>query len=390
MLDQAVFHAEVGAAAPALAYLVSEDWYFMSHRLPMAQAAQKAGYRVHVLTHVTAHGRAIEALGFTLHPLPWRRGGMNPLRLLALAARVRRLYRKIAPALVHHVSMEGVVVGSLAAAGLPMARVNGLNGLGFPFVSRSRGGALARGAMRLLLRALLTTRYGTVLVQNPDDRALVEALGVEPERITLIPGSGVDIARLRPLPEPAGPVTLAFVGRLLDYKGIRTVVAAQQKLETRGRPVRLLIAGTPDPANPTSVPADEIETWRRLPDIAVLGHVDDIRTVWAEAHVAVLPSRREGIPKTLLEAAACGRPLIAADAPGCREVVRHGITGLLVPPDNTAALVKAIDRLAADPLLRYRLGRAARDLVEREFSDRRVAAEVIALYRKLGGGSAAA
>lgn len=369
--------------APVLAYLVTEDWYFVSHRLPMARAAQAAGFQVHVLTNVTKHGQIIEDLGFTLHPLPWKRGRAKPLAKLALMAQVRRLYRALKPAIVHHVAAEAVVVGSLAALGMRMGRVNAFTGLGFPFVSTSRLGAAARGVMLGLFRALLGAPNSVVLVQNPDDRDLVHTLGVAPETICLIPGSGVDTDTMPVLPEPQGPVTMAFVGRLLAYKGVRNVVAAQQALHKRGVAVRLLIAGTPDPANPTSVSTEEIEAWKALPGVQVLGHVTDIRRVWAEAHVAVLPSRREGVPKSLLEAAAYGRPLIAADAPGCREITRTDVSGILVPPDDEAALTAAIERLAADADLRRRLGAGARKLVEDEFSSARVVADTAALYRRL-------
>lgn len=378
-----------GTAPPVLAYLVTEDWYFVSHRLPMARAAQAAGFQVHVLTNVTNHGRVIEDLGFTLHPLPWRRGSMNPFAVLALVRRVRRLYRRLRPALVHHVAAEAVVVGSLAALGLPMARVNAFTGLGFPFVSKSRAGALARAIMRGLFRWLLAAPDGIVLVQNPDDGALIRALGGAPE-IVMIPGSGVDTDTMQALPEPDAPITMAFVGRLLDYKGIRVVVAAQQALQRRGVPVHLLIAGTPDPANPTSVTDAEIETWKALPGVVVLGHVSDIRKVWTQAHIAVLPSRREGIPKSLLEAAAYGRPLIAADAPGCREIAHPEVSGLLVPPDDAPALAAAIERLATDATLRRRLGAGARGLVERDYSSTRIVADTTALYRRLAGPSAGA
>src|SRR6266849_3131743 len=187
-----------------------------------------------------------------------------------------------------------------------------------------------------------------------------------PRRIVLIPGSGVDTVTLRPLPEPSGPMTIAFVGRLLADKGIRTLIEAQRQLRSKG--INLLIAGTPDPANPASVSQAEAEAWGREPGITWLGHVDDISSVWARAHIAVLPSRREGLPKSLLEAAACGRPMVATDVPGCREIAIAGETGLLVPPDQAQALAAAIETLAAAPELRARFGRAARRLAEERFA----------------------
>jgi glycosyltransferase involved in cell wall biosynthesis len=370
---------------PVLAYLVSEDWYFVSHRLPMARAAQRAGYDVHVVTNVSKHGGIIEELGFKLHAVPWRRGGMNPVSVLALIARVRDVYRGIAPALVHQVALEPTVFGSLAAAGLRMPRINALAGLGFAFTSQTRSAGLTRAVLVRLLKVLLDRPHTTVLVQNPDDRDVMRSLGIAADRIRVIPGSGVDTVRLQPLPEPEGAITAAFVGRLLDDKGIRTLVAAHQLLNRRGRRIRLLVAGLPDPANPTSVPAAELDEWKRQPGLHLLGHVADVSKVWAEAHIAVLPSRREGLPKSLLEAAACGRPIVATDVPGCREIARQDVNALLVPPDDAVALADAIERMAGDSDLRRALGNQGRLLVEQEFSEQRIGEQVVALYDRVTG-----
>jgi glycosyltransferase involved in cell wall biosynthesis len=370
---------------PRLLYLVSEDWYFRSHRLPMALAAQQAGYEVHVATHVQADGGAIEALGFTLHPLAWRRGSTNPFDRLRLIGDVRRLYRTLKPDLVHHVALEAAVIGSLASVGLGVRTLNALAGLGFVFTSRTPKALLTGFLVRGLMRVLLTRRHAAVLVQNEDDRAAIAALGVGEDRIFLIPGSGVDTDQLMPLPEPAGPVTAAFVGRLLDDKGVRTLLAAHELLAKRGEPVRLLLAGEPDPANPASIPPDEIASWKLREGVEVLGQVADIRDVWAAAHIAVLPSRREGMPKSLLEAAACGRAIVATNVPGCRAVARDGVNALLVPPDDPAALADAIGYLARDPVLRQTFATAGRRLVEDEFSSMRIGRETVALYDKLLG-----
>ena len=372
-------------AAPRLVYLVTEDWYFLSHRLPMAKAAQAAGYEVHVLTNVTGHERAIAALGFHVHPVEWRRGSMNPLGLLTMVRAIRRRYRALAPDLVHHVALQPTVVGSLAATGLPMACLNAVTGWGFAFVSPKARARVARRALEWLLPRLLNRPRAAALVQNTDDRAALAGLGVQADRIFLIPGSGVDVDELQPLPEPEGAVTVGFVGRLLDSKGLRTLVAAQELLAHRGRAVRLLIAGAPDPANPNSIPPAEIATWKARSGVELLGHVADIGAVWAAAHIAVLPSRREGLPKSLLEAAACGRPIVATDVPGCRAIAREGVNALLVPADDAAALADAIDRLAQDTELRRRFGAASRRLAEDEFSSQRIGRETVALYDRLLG-----
>ena len=368
---------------PVLIYLVTEDWYFLSHRLPMALAARRAGYKVHVATRVSKCGEQIEKYGFTLHPLDWKRGSINPLNILSIVRQVRYVYRQVRPDIVHHVALQPSVIGSLAAIQLPMRKLNALAGLGFVYTSRSFSVRAIKQFMSILLRMLFNNSLSAVLVQNPDDRAAMTELGVASGRTYLIAGSGIDTKEMTMLPEPNGIVTVAFVGRLLDDKGVRPLVAAHQLMTQRGQQVRLLIAGDPDAANPASIPASEIARWKRLPHVEVLGHVTDVKSVWARAHIAVLPSRREGLPLSLLEAAAYGKPIVATDVPGCREIARHGTNAFLVPVDDLASLAGALTVLAQDPALRRQLGAAGREIAEKEFSSARIGREIVDLYDRL-------
>jgi glycosyltransferase involved in cell wall biosynthesis len=373
---------------PRLLYVVTEDWFFLSHRLPMARAAQAAGFKVHVATNVADGAAAIAREGFVLHPVRFWRGRLSPVATIATILSLRRIHRAVAPDLVHHVALQPTILGSLAALGRRVARVNAITGLGYAFISVSAKARVMRAVIGILLRRLLDRDRSVALVQNPDDRDLLSGLGIAAERIVLIPGSGVDVVALTPMPEPPGAVTAAFVGRLLDDKGIRTLVAAHRLLRRNGIAVELLIAGTPDPANPASVSQAEAAAWSHEPGVTWLGHVDDIATVWARAHMAVLPSRREGLPKSLLEAAACGRPMVATDVPGCREVAIPNETGLLVPPDDADALAAAIEQLAHSPELRARFGRAARRLAEERFAADAIGRAVLGLYLRLVAGPA--
>src|SRR5919198_738547 len=306
---------------------------------PMRPAARNAGFEVHVATRIDRHGAAIEAAGFHLHPISWRRGSLDPRDLIRVVREVRKLYRKLKPDLAHHVALPAAVIGSLAATGLPVVCLNALTGLGTMFIDDRARVRVARAPVRLALRSLLNRSRAAVLVQNLDDRAVMERLGVDRDRIALIPGSGGDVGAMAPSPEPAGPITIAFVGRLVGSKGIRTLLVAHERLIQRGREVQLIIA--------------------------------------------VLPSHREGLPLSLLEAAACGRPLIATDVPGCRDIARADLNALVVPLEDAEALADAIERLALDPQLRRKFGKAGRELVEREFSSQRIGRDLIALYRRL-------
>lgn len=379
--------AASSAARPRLLYVVTEDWYFLSHRLPMARAARDAGFEVHVAANVTNCAAAIAREGFILHAVPFARGKLSPGSILRPVRALRRVHREVKPAIIHHVALQASVLGALAAFGSRAPCVHAMTGLGFTFTAT---GAKARTTQRFVLGILrwLFDRPGhVVLVQNPDDRAMFEKLGIAPDRLALIPGSGVDTDRLKPTPEPPGAVTLGFVGRLLEDKGIRTLIEAHKALRSAGADVRLLIAGTPDPANPASVSEAEARQWSGLPGVTWLGQVADIPGFWAQAHIAVLPSRREGLPLSLLEAAACGRSMVATDVPGCREIVVPGETGLLVPADDAPALAHAIRTLAESSDLRRRYGANARLRVIERFSAAEIGHVIVALYRKLVAAS---
>jgi glycosyltransferase involved in cell wall biosynthesis len=377
--------ADPGAAksAPRLLYVVTEDWAFLSHRLPMARAARDAGFEVHVATKVNNGAAAIEAERFILHPIPFARGSLSPLAALGTVAALRRVHRTVAPALTHHVAVQACVLGMMATLGRKPRCVNAFIGLGYSFTANTAKAWALRRLIGAVLRFLVDRDGCVALVQNGDDRSTLMSLGIPKSRIALIPGSGVDVTRFSPMPEPDGPPTFGFVGRLLDDKGVRTLVAANRLLRARGVETRLLIAGTPDPANPASVTEQEAKSWNAEPGIHWLGHVDDIAGLWAKAHVAVLPSRREGLPLSLMEAAACGRAMIATDVPGCREIVLEGQTGLLVPVDDAPALAEAMSSLVTAPDLRTRYAAAARKLVIERFAADIIGRQIVQLYRRL-------
>ena len=377
--------ADLALAGRTVLFLVTEDWYFWSHRLPLARAAQEAGARVVVATRVDAHGARLAAEGFEVVALPFDRSGLSPRRDLRTLRAIVRAYRAVRPDLVHHVALKPVVYGSLAAAWTRVpAVVNAIAGMGFVFASTGRKARLLRGLTKAALALAARGRATHMIVQNDDDRQLlVSELRVPAARIAVIRGSGVDLQAFPATPEPPGrPLVAVCVARMLWDKGIGDLVEAARLLRQQGIDLRVRLVGGTD-ANPASIPEATLQAWAAEGVVDVVGRSDDIAGEYARAHIAVLPSYREGLPKSLLEAGACGRAMVATDVPGCRDVCRPGVTGLLVPPRDPAALAAALTRLATDPALRQRLGIQARRLIETEFTDRHVAAATLDLYLRL-------
>lgn len=368
-------------------YLVTEDWYFCSHRLGIARAARDAGARVIVATRTGAHRGGLEAEGFAVVPLPWRRRSRNLLQELAALSRIVRAYRKERPDVVHHVAVKPAVYGGVAAAlsGHPR-QVNAIAGFGYVSTSTQLRARVLRPVVRAAYRRLLDRPEARVVVQNPDDEdALVSGRLFDASRVRVIRGSGVDVSRFRPTPPAPGPVTAMLAARMLWSKGVGEAVEASRLLRARGSGVRVVLVGDPDDENPETVPRTALCRWVDEGLVEWRGHREDMAAEWATAHVGLLPSYREGLPKSLLEAAACALPLVAADVPGCREIVRDGENGILVPARSAAPIADALERLEGDAGLRRRMGEAGRALVERHFAERIVIEQTLALYAELTG-----
>jgi glycosyltransferase involved in cell wall biosynthesis len=373
---------------PQLLFLVTEDWYFCSHRLALGRAAVAAGYEVTVATRVRHHGDEIRRAGMSVVPLPWTRKIRNPFYELRTLVSLYRLYRRDRPDVVHHVALKPVLYGSLVARLARTRRVvNAVAGFGYSFVPGQKRAALARRMLRASFRRLCNRAGTRVLVQNPDDeRVLRESDTVDADRLVVIPGSGVDTDRFAPSgdEEVPGVPRVTMVSRMIWSKGAGDFVEAAKLLRGRGVEFEAVLVGGPDPENPQSIPEETLRSWDAEGAVVWLGHRDDVEAVWARSHVAVLPTfYGEGLPKTLLEAAACGRAMVATDAPGCREIVVDGHNGLFVPGKNPVALADAIEQLLADPDRRRAMGRAARATVVELFSESVVIDRVLALYRTM-------
>lgn len=367
-------------------FFVTDDWYFCSHRLPLAVAAKEAGYDVAIATRIQNHGDKIRQHGLRIIPLNLRRRSKNPFAGLVWWWTIRRIYKKERPDIVHHVAIRPVFYGGLATYFNKRIKVvNAIAGLGFVFTSNSLLAKILKPLIRFSLKRILSRRQSLTIVQNPDDAAmLTDRLKLDKDRVSLIKGAGVNLDVYRHSPEPGGPVSIGLVSRMLWAKGIGEFVKAVALLKNQGYEFRAILAGTPDPENPSSIPEVTLREWHDGSTIEYKGHVEDIPALWAESNIAILPSSYgEGIPKCLIEAAACGKPIIATDTPGCREIVKNGVNGILVAPKNVEALSSAIKTLLDNKDLRNKMGAEGRRMVENEFSESIVIQATLQCYARL-------
>lgn len=365
------------------------DWYLYNFRRSLAMSLQRQGYEVLLISPTGPYGDKLRTLGLRWEPVPMARRSLNPLREAALLWYLVHLLRRERPTLMHGFTIKCAVYGSLAArlAGVP-ARVNAVAGMGYVFTSPQMKARLLRPVVRSLLRLALGGRGARLILQNADDVALFQQAGlVDPENIRLIRGSGVNCAQLAMAAQTKVPgdgrMRVLLASRLLWDKGLAEFVAAVRQLRLQGCAIHAMLAGTPDQGNPAAVPEATIHGWVAEGVVTWLGHVDDMASLLASVDVVVLPSHREGLPRTLVEAAACGLPLITTDVPGCREVVSDGVDGLLVPKGNSEALAQAIRRLREDPELAHRLGDAARLKARAQFDERIVIQRTLEVYAEL-------
>ncbi|PWB60139.1 MAG: glycosyltransferase family 1 protein [Bradyrhizobiaceae bacterium] len=369
---------------PKLLYLVTEDWFFVSHFLPMARAARAAGLEVVVATRLREQAARIAAEGFRTVSLESERRSLGPIEIGRSIARMAAIVRAERPDIVHCIALRMVALGGLAAkAAGARALVLAPTGLGHLWIENGPVERIGRAATRAVVGRWLRGPRTRYLFENRDDP---REFGLDPDGpdVTLIGGAGVAADAAAPTAEPpAPPLRVAVVSRMLRPKGIAEAVAAVRRAREIGAAVELSLYGTPDPSNRRSCSEAELRAWSAEPGVAWRGRTDDVAGVWRGHHVAMLLSYREGTPRSLVEAAAAGRPIVATDVPGCREVVRDGIEGLLVPARDTEQAAQALVRLAGDAALRARMGAAAHARFRAAFTEEAVGRAVTGLYREL-------
>jgi glycosyltransferase involved in cell wall biosynthesis len=371
---------------PKILFLATEDWFFASHFLPLVKAARDCSLDVVVAARVDRHRQMLEAAGCRVIALPVRRHSLGPASLWREVVAIARLMRSEHPDIVHCIALRMVVLGGIAARITGVKRlVLAVTGLGTLWTNKDASAVAARSFTRWVLRRL-ALRGACLVFENHDDP---REFGLNPDaaNVAVVPGAGVDPAAFPPAQEPPSPpVRFAVVARMLRTKGIAESVEATRRVRAEGHAIELHLFGTPDPANRDSCTALELKAWAAEPGIYWHGAADDVARIWRDHHVALLLTYREGLPRALVEATASARPVIATDVPGCREVVRDGLEGLLVPPRQAEAAALAMRRLATDERLRQRMGEAAHIRFRQYFTEAHVREKIGGLYRSLAAG----
>ncbi|TVR18852.1 MAG: glycosyltransferase family 1 protein [Balneolaceae bacterium] len=370
-----------------LLLVVNVDWFFLSHRLPIAQAAKEAGFDVTIAAADTGLSYKITDAGLRFVNLPFLEKKQPFFSELRMIGRLKNLYKNLQPDIVHHVTIRPVLYGSIAArlAGVPVL-INALSGLGYVYTGNSTKNKLLRLILHIMLRTGLKHKNSALILQNRDDIELFRERNiVQQVQIELIRGSGVNTDLYKPMvaEEKRGKAQVALVGRMLRDKGVIEFIEAAKTLLEKGVNADFHLYGAPYASNPTSISAHEMKTLTEPKGIHYHGAVENIAEELNKIDIVCLPSYREGLPKSLLEAASAGKPVVATNVPGCREIVEVGKNGYLVEPRNSDDLAEKLELLILNPELHGKFGQYGRRKVLSEFSEEIIVEQTLGLYSKL-------
>lgn len=364
-------------------FIINDPAYFVLHRLPIAIAAREQGYEIHLAGGDLNVLPQIRDLNFEYHFIPIARSGRNIFIEMKTLIALYFLMRRLKPSIVHLITIKPVLYGALVArlAKVP-AVVAAITGLGYVFTNQHAETRLLRRVVVLLYRHAFRHKNLKVLFENVDDENALLALGVLKKEQSVLIRGGVDLTQYIYNHEPETPPVVVLASRLLKDKGVLEYVEAAKLLKKSGLNARFLLAGYPDPGNPSSISEAQLKEWVFAQDIEYIGY-QNTATLFSQVHLVVLPSYREGLPRVLVEAAACGRAIVTTDVPGCRAAITPGKTGLLVNVQDVASLAEGIRTLLTNPDLRKNMGMEGRKLAEAEFDIRKIVAEHLRVYQML-------
>ena len=359
-------------------YFISEDWVFLNHRFDLAKKIISSGFKLSLITKVSNYKKEIEEEKINVINLKTERGSLNIRKSFKDIYKIFKIYKKLKPDIVHHFGIRQIVHGNIAArlAGIKNS-YNSITGLGSVFIS---GNIILKFFILTVLKISLLFKKSYILVQNKYDFDFVKKKLPNKNNI-LLPASGVDTNKFLQTKEPKGNVIFLFASRIIKDKGIIELIEATKQLKSQKKKFELYIAGSPDFQNKSTISHVQLKTWESLGYIRYLGLVKDMEQLYKKVHVGILPSYREGLPKSLLEAASSGKPIITTDVPGCNEIVKNEFNGLIVPPKDSNELMKAMKKLILNKKLRISMGKKGRELIKKNFSNSKATKDIINLYQ---------
>lgn len=372
---------------PKLLYFIGVDWFFLSHFLDRAVAAQQYGFDVVVLTKITGDLSAFKHHGIKVVHIEFARRSIHPKYLIPNLKKIIEVFRQENPDIIQQVALKPILLGSIAARWLGIQRiVNAVVGMGFAYTSNTRLNSIIRRLLSILFYLILDKRNAKFVFENADDMSFFLSKGwVTKCGATLIRGAGVDVQQFQPSALQADPPIVVLLSRMLWDKGIQEFVEAARIIKRKNATcqVRFVLVGDTDDDNRGSIPREVLLSWQAEGAIEWWGFRSDVANVLGQSTISCLPSYREGLPKSLLESLAVGLPCVATDVPGCREAVKHGVNGFLVPPKDPKNLAAAIDALLGNAQLIKQFGLASRKMAENVFSTTLVNHQTIILYQQL-------
>lgn len=360
-------------------FVVNVDWFFISHRLPLALEALKKGYEVHISCAITDKKKYLESLGLKVHPLDISRSGIGITGEIKAFLEIYKVLKEISPNIAHFVTIKPVLYGGIASRFLNInKKIFSISGLGFIFIKQGFNATLVRTLVKIMYRFSLAGKNSHVIVQNSSDKVVVISIVKVPT--TLIRGSGVDLNQYKWIKENNQNIKVSMACRLLKDKGVFEYIEAAKVLKQRFPNIEFELYGDIDIYNPASLTNEDIKMIKKSGFVNVYGFSSNIASAFSDSNIVVLPSYREGLPKVLIEAAACGRAVVTTDVPGCSDAIVPDITGLLCKVKNSESLAQMIEKLIIGENLRNSMGKAGRKLAEKEFDIKKVVEKHFEIY----------
>jgi len=368
-----------------LLFIVNTDWFFLSHRLPIAIEAINQGYEVHIATTIANELDSLKKNGLIVHPINLHRSRTGLISVISEFKEILDIIRIVAPNIVHLVTIKPVLLGGIASRILNVpAVVYAVSGLGYVFLKKGVIAFIIRKIIIYLYQLAFRHKNKCVIFQNDSDQSMLSKLSLlSSNEVELINGSGVDLSVFTQQSFDSGVPVIILAARLLKDKGVKEFVEAAKLVNINNNRARFALVGEPDFDNPASIQRYELENWKNERIIELWGHREDMEKVIPLSTIVVLPSYREGFPKILIEAAACGRPVVTTDVPGCRDAIEKDITGIIVPVRDYIELAKKISFLLDNPTISRKMGNAGRLRAEEFFDINKVVEKHMKIYEDL-------